>query len=319
MKISGFTIIRNAVKYDFPAVECITSVLDLVDEFIVALGDSSDNTEELINAINSPKIKIIKTNWDTNTYYKDGQIYAHQTDIALRACKGDWCFYLQADEVLHEDGIPIIREACEKYLNDENIEGFLLNYVWLYGNYNKYIDSMHIAYPKEVRIVRNRADIHSWRDAQSFRSIPDFDYKNYYQKENTRKLRCIDLNAWLFHYTYVRDPRVLVKKKTEQISLHAGENVSELTQYYDYGNLSVFPDFKGTHPAIMKKRIGELGWEHLLRFTGTPPQIFGRKRKLKYRVLNFVENKILGGRMLFGWKNHITVGRFGWNNPFKIK
>ena len=142
-------------------------------------------------------------------------------------------------------------------------------------------------------------------------------WKDYYQKENTRKLRCIDLNAWLFHYTYVRDPRVLVKKKTEQISLHAGENVPELTQYYDYGNLSVFPDFKGTHPAVMKKRMSELGWEHLLRFTGTPPQIFGHKRKLKYRVLNFVENKILGGRMLFGWKNHITVGRFGWNRQAK--
>ncbi|MDE1190524.1 MAG: glycosyltransferase family 2 protein [Arachidicoccus sp.] len=312
MTISGFTIIRNAVQYDFPVVECIRSVLDLVDEFVIALGNSSDNTEELINSIKSPKIKIIKTDWDTNTYYKEGQVYAHQTDIALRACKGDWCFYLQADEVLHEAGIPIIKAACEKYLNNKNVDGFLLNYVWLYGSYKKYIDSMHIAYPKEIRIVRNNPEIHSWRDAQSFRIIPNFDYKDYYQKENTRKLHCIDLNAKLFHYTYVRDPKILVAKKTEQISMHAGTQVSELKQYYDYGNISVFPDFKGSHPAVMTERMKNINWESLLRYTGEPPKIFGRKRKLKYRILNFIENKILGGRMLFGWKNHITIGKFGW-------
>ncbi|HEY0298032.1 MAG TPA: hypothetical protein VGB84_02335 [Arachidicoccus sp.] len=312
MKISGFTIIRNAVQYDFPVVESIISVLGFVDEFVVALGDSSDETEYLIKSINSPKIKIINTNWDTDTYSKEGQVYAHQTDIALRACTGDWCFYLQADEVLHENGIAIIKQACEKYLNDTGVDGFLLNYVWLYGSYEKYIDSLHIAYPKEVRIVRNNPDIHSWRDAQSFRIMKDFDYKDYYQKENTQKLRCIDLNAWLFHYTYIRDPRKLVAKKTEQKSMHSGKKNPEAVEYYDYGNISVFPDFKGTHPAVMKDRMENMSWAHLLKYSGEGPKIFGRKTKLKYRLLSIVENKILGGKLLFGFKNFIKVGRFGW-------
>ncbi|MCA6415291.1 MAG: glycosyltransferase family 2 protein, partial [Cytophagales bacterium] len=64
MKVAGFTIVRNAVKYDYPIVEAITSVLPLCDEFIVAVGNSEDNTLDLILAINSPKIRIIHTIWD---------------------------------------------------------------------------------------------------------------------------------------------------------------------------------------------------------------------------------------------------------------
>jgi hypothetical protein len=59
MKVSGFTFVKNAVKYGYPVVESIKSILPIVDEFIVCLGDSEDNTTELIKGINSPKIKII--------------------------------------------------------------------------------------------------------------------------------------------------------------------------------------------------------------------------------------------------------------------
>ena len=68
MTISGFTIIRNAINYDFPVVECISSLLDLVDELVIALGDNSDATEELVNSIQSDKIIIIKSYWDSSKY-----------------------------------------------------------------------------------------------------------------------------------------------------------------------------------------------------------------------------------------------------------
>lgn len=191
MKISGFTIIRNAINYDFPVVESIKSVLPIVDEFVIALGNSDDKTDELISSIKSDKIKIIHTQWDSCRYNIKGMIYANQTDIALQACTGDWCIYLQADEVLHEDALPIIREACNKYIDDKNVDGFLLRYIHLYGDYEHYIDARHFGYPKEIRIVRRQPDIHSWRDAQSFRIIPNFNYKDYWQTEGTQKLRCI--------------------------------------------------------------------------------------------------------------------------------
>ena len=40
MKISGFTMVRNAGKYYFPIKESIQSVLPIVDEFIVEFNSS---------------------------------------------------------------------------------------------------------------------------------------------------------------------------------------------------------------------------------------------------------------------------------------
>jgi len=61
MKVSGFTVIRNAIKYDYPVSEAITSILPFCDEVIVAVGNSSDGTLDLVKQIESPKIKIIET------------------------------------------------------------------------------------------------------------------------------------------------------------------------------------------------------------------------------------------------------------------
>ncbi len=72
MRVSGFTIVRNAIKYDYPVKEAILSILPLCDEVIVAVGKSEDNTLELIKSIPSEKIKIIETVWD-DTLREGGQ------------------------------------------------------------------------------------------------------------------------------------------------------------------------------------------------------------------------------------------------------
>ncbi|MCD7963824.1 MAG: glycosyltransferase family 2 protein [Rikenellaceae bacterium] len=312
MKISGFTIIRNAEIYDFPIIECILSALPLVDEFIVVAGNSIDNTDEMLKSIKSDKIKIINTVWDTKKYPKKGYVYANQTDIALHNCTGDWCLYLQSDEVLHENSINVIRRACEKFHDDKNIEGFLLKYIHFYGDYDHYIRSMHFAYQREVRIVRGKnPDIHSRQDAQSFRVIPDFDYKDYWQKKGTKKLNCVLLDAYIYHYGWVRDPMKMTPKKKEQDSFH--EEIDEKkyeSQYYDYGNLSLLPVFKGQHPEVMKDRVKSLSWQKYLRFEGERPDI-GKTYGLKYRFLNFIENKLLrNGDRIGGLKNYILKSRF---------
>jgi len=310
MKISGFTIIRNAVNFDFPVVESISSALDIVDEFIVVLGDSSDNTEALLGTIASSKLKIIRSDWDTRTYNQHGNIYAHQTDIALHACTGDWCLYLQADEVLAPQAGAVITAACEKYLEDVSVEGFLLKYIHFFGAYDRYVDALHFAYPLEVRVVRNRKDIHSWGDAQSFRVIPDFDL-DYARREGTRKLQCIELEAYMYHYGWCRDPRKMGKKVEEQQIMHDGKASVKQAPYFDYGNLSVLPVFKGTHPAVMKRRIESTDWLHLLRYDGAVPEVLRKQFRLKYRLIGFVENRILGGRLIAGFKNYKRIGKFG--------
>src|SRR3990172_8381172 len=120
MKVSGFTFCRNMIKYDFPIVESIRSILPIVDEFIVNVGKSEDHTLELIQSIGDSKIKIIESVWD-ESLRKDGLILSQQTNIALKQCTGDWAFYLQADEVVHEDDLSGLARLMEVALRKPNI------------------------------------------------------------------------------------------------------------------------------------------------------------------------------------------------------
>lgn len=311
MKISGFTIIKNAIIYDFPITEAVKSILDICDEFIIVAGDSVDDTDKLLAELDSPKVKIIKTVWSTEKYKDKGQLFAYQTDLALKACTGDWCFYVQSDEVVHHQSLPKIKAACQKYLNTPQVEGFILHYVHLWADYNHYIDSRHFGYPREIRIVRNLPEIHSWRDAQSFRFIPDFDGEDYWQDKGTRKLRCILLDAWLFHYGWSRNPYCMVGKINAQRLIHdSNTELMSGVDYYDYGNLSYMPRFKGTHPEVMKERIASMSWGDVLRTEGERPGV-GKKYSFKYRVINFIENKLMRtGATIGGFKNYKIVGRY---------
>ncbi len=104
MKVTGFTFIRNALKYDYPVVQAIRSILPLVDDFVVAVGRSEDETLALIRSIDPTKIKIVETIWD-DSQREGGKVLALETDKAFQAIsqEADWCFYLQGDEVIHEN------------------------------------------------------------------------------------------------------------------------------------------------------------------------------------------------------------------------
>ena len=124
VKVSGFTFLRNGQKLGYPFVASIRSVLPIVDEFVIALGPCDDDTENMVRAIADPKIRIIHTHWNERLrpdYSIKGFVYGQQKSIALFNCTGDWAFYLEADEVLHENDLPKIRAAMEKHLGDERV------------------------------------------------------------------------------------------------------------------------------------------------------------------------------------------------------
>ncbi|MGL4909187.1 MAG: glycosyltransferase [Bacteroidales bacterium] len=307
MKISGFTIVKNAIQLDFPVQESILSLLPLVDEMVVVLGKSEDNTADIVQSINSPKIKIIETVWDTEKYPLHGNVYASQTDIALKACTGDWCVYIQADEVLHENAIPLIRTTCEKELLHTQVEGFLLEYVHIYGDYEHYIDKQHFGYPLEIRIVRNLPDIHSWQDAQSFRKIQNFDHINYSQEQGTQKLRVKRIyGAEIFHYGWSRDPRSMGKKIVAMHNVYHKEKRELEQNHYDYGNLLQFPLFTKKHPSVMESRVKKCNWQHLLRYGGRKTRT-GKMFSLKYRILSVIEKCLGNRRTIGGFKNYILL------------
>jgi len=311
MQISGFTFIRNATKLYYPVKQSIMSVLPIVHEFVVAIGDcdKDDHTSEEIESIGSDKIKIIDTVWDIKKY-PDGTENAHQTDIAKNACSGDWLFYLQADEVVHEKFLPIIKNQCEKLLHKEEIEGLLFKYKHFWGDYNHYQLS-HGWYPYEIRIIRNDPDIHSWESAQSFRRIPNFDNIHYRQKEGTHKLRVALADAAIYHYGWVRPPEYMQTKRKSLDTIHHGsEKAEQMYQNtaleFDYGPMKLLSEFKGTHPVVMKKWIEKFDWQDKLSFEGSKniQQQKNKHQKLKYRFLTFIEQKILCGRQVGGFKNY---------------
>ena len=252
MKVSGFTFCRNAVRYDYPVVESIRSILPIVDEFVVNVGRCEDGTLELIRSISDPKIRIVESVWD-ETLRKDGLIYSQQTNISLSHCTGDWAFYLQADEVIHEDDLPKIVRAMQTYLHTPEVKGLVFRYLHFMGDYwstNPWF------YHNAVRIVRNNGEVESCGDAVGF------------QLKVTEKNLQSGPSEWLvssgarvFHYGWVKDPKTMLAKKQEQTKVYHG-NVpppSEAKLYsrdtFEFEEYEILKEFRGSHPAVMRARV----------------------------------------------------------------
>ena len=315
MRISGFTMVKNAVKLYYPIKEAIESILPIVDEFVVALGDcdADDTTRAEIERINSPKLKIIDTVWDLQKY-PNGTENAHQTDIAMSHCSGDWLFYIQADEVIHEQYLPIIKNRCAELLNEPSIEGLLFHYTHFWGDYQHKQDG-HGWYKNEIRIVRNHPDTHSWESAQSFRRIPNFDGKNYRQQDGTHKLKVARVDAHVYHYGWVRPPEYMQRKKKSLDTIHKGKAkvealYSNKASHYDYGPMGRAKSFKGSHPAVMKEMISKFDWADRLNYSKkeiNPNREKFKHDRFKYRFLSFIEQSILGGKEIGGFRNYELV------------
>jgi hypothetical protein len=281
MKVSGFSFIRNAVKYDYPIVEAITSILPICDEFVLAIGNSEDGTEQLIRSINSDKIRIINTVWDDSIREK-GRVLASETDKAFNgiSADSDWAFYIQGDEVIHESYLENIKSAMYKWKDNPNVDGLLLNYLHFYGSPQFVADSRKW-YRNEIRVVKNDKNIKSYKDAQGFR------------KADNSKLKVKPVQAVVYHYGWVKDP-LIQQKKVENFNKywHSDEWVKKNiipVEYYDYSNVDSLKKFTGTHPAVMKARVAKQNWD--LPFDTTK-----KKLRLKDRVLLIVE-KYTGWRI----------------------
>lgn len=290
MKITGVTIIRNAVKNDYPIVEAIASILPVVDEMIVSIGDSEDETEALIKNMASDKIKIVYSTWDLR-YRKGGEILAVETNKALEhvSADTDWIFYIQGDEVIHEQYHANILAASQKHLQDSSVEGLLFNYLHFYGTYD-YVGNSRKWYDVETRIIRNNIGIQSYRDAQGFRKV------------NHQKIKVARIDAFVYHYGWVKDPAQMKAKQKNVAAFwnddQALEKILKEEDFFDYSEFDSIKKFTGTHPAVMQTRIQRKNWEVTLDDRQN-------NLKWKYRLLNWIEKYT--GKRLFTFRNHVVV------------
>lgn len=291
MKVSGFSFIKNAVKYSYPIVESISSVLPLCDEFVIAVGDCDDGTRELIQSMNDPKIKIIDSVWDESINTK-GKVLAAETDKAFQAISpdSDWAFYIQGDEVLHEKDIQTVKDAMAKYKDNLAVDGLLFHYLHFWGSYD-YVGDASRWYRNEIRIIRNRKGIYSYRDAQGFR------------KDQNQKLNVKAVDAYIYHYGWVRAPKTMYNKDMGVKKYWSEEGYDEKKMLFDkadfdYHKIDILQKFTGTHPAVMKKRISEKNWDFIY-------DVSMNKIKLKDRFKRLVER--ITGKRLFYYKNYRVV------------
>ena len=289
MKVAGFTIIKNAINYDYPVIEAITSILPICDIFYVGVGISEDDTRKLIETIASDKIKIIDTIWD-DTLREGGRVLAVETNKVFDIIpkEFDWCFYIQSDECVHEQDLSTIKNAMEQFKNNTKVDGLLFKYKHFYGHYN-YIGAGGRWYKNEIRIIKNNKSIRSYKDAQGFRTI------------DNKKLNVKKINAFIYHYGWVKPPKA---QQAKQQSFHKmwhndewiKKNVA-LVDEFDYNIIDILQEYKGTHPAVFANRINNANWNYTYDKTKV-------KLNAKYKLLFFIEQ-------LTGW-------RIGENKNYKI-
>ncbi|MGE0569317.1 MAG: glycosyltransferase family 2 protein [Bacteroidia bacterium] len=290
MKVAGFTIIRNAVKLDYPVVEAINSILPICDKFYVGVGNSEDKTLELIESLNSDKIVIIESVWNDNNRI-GGLVLSEETNKVFDAIPSefDWCFYIQSDECVHEDDLERIRRSMESNLANRKVEGLLFKYKHFYGHYN-YIGVGRRWYSNEIRIIRNDKNIRSYKDAQGFRKL------------NNQKLNVKETGAFIYHYGWVKPPKMQqAKQETFHKMWHDDEWMSKnipSVEEFDYSNIDFLELYKGTHPAVYSDRVKSATW----KFVYDPTKI---KVGIKNRFLFFLER-------LTGW-------RVGENKNYLLK
>jgi glycosyltransferase involved in cell wall biosynthesis len=236
--ISGFTFIRNGVELGFPFEASIRSLLPLVDEFVVVVGKSNDDTLDRIHAIESPKIRVIETIWNERMADR-GFVYAQQKMMAQFACTGDWAFYLEGDEVVHEAELANIRASVDKHHNNPAVEALVFDYFHFYGT-PEFVANSPAWYRRECRLIRNT--IRSYApDGQYWLITADH--------KKGRNPQAALANAHIYHYGWVRSHETM-QKKFDQVSKFWSHSAPTIR--YSQFDAQVLQPFTGTHPELIK-------------------------------------------------------------------
>jgi len=292
IQLSGFTFVRNGVKFDYPFEESLRSLLPLVDELVIVVGKGEDETLSRVRALAAaePKLQIFESEWD-DSLRKGGAILAQQTNLAMSHCRGRWGVYLQADEVLHEADLAKISEGINLAMKRPEIDGLLFDYIHFYGDFFV-VNRNPSVYRREIRAVRLDPKITSWGDAQGFRRLlPDGSFT---------KLKVISTGARIFHYGWVRPPEVMKQKTVAMDKLYHGDakDTGDNARYKRIYGLERFTD---SHPKVMEKRVEEKRWKVDLM---AAPLVFKAKDVRKVITRNIER---LTGWLPFEYRNYIKL------------
>jgi len=287
-QVSGFTLVRNATRLDFPLEASIRSLLPGVDELVVNVGESEDDTLARIEAIGDPRIRIVHSVWDTS---RGHQMLADETARAMAACRFPWGIYIQADEVFEDGGAERLRAGINEVDGNDRVEGLAVRYVHFYGGFDTVAVNRRW-YRREVRAVRldPAFEVHSFRDAQGFRV-----------GSGHRRIRAVLTDVRMHHYGWARPTWALAAKRAADNEIYHWRGKMDQARPL----LPWFPGirpFDGQHPGparewIDARRVNE----NLIEAPS-----FEREH-IRLRLSNAVER--LTGWRPFEYRNYTLVRR----------
>ena len=271
MKISAFTFIKNGQILGYPFIQSIKSVLPIVDEFVINVGESEDNTLELIKSISDPKIRVIQSKW-TDKMINRGYVYGQQKMIAQFNCTGDWLFYVEGDEVYHENDLDKIKDSMKLYLHNSKVEALVFDFYHFYGNSHSFLDSPGW-YRSEARIIKG--SVRSYAPDGLFWLVLD-------KNKNGRYPKAKKVDAHCYHYGWVRSEDQM-NLKSQKIQKYWGRVPAKI----DYSQIDQFiiKKFNGTHPkSVLNWLPNELGL-----FKADPSYQISKKQKKHRQMIKLEE------------------------------
>ena len=277
ISISGFTFIRNGVELGFPFEASIRSLLPLVDEFVVAVGRGNDETLARVLAIGDPKIRVIETVWNERMADR-GFVYAQQKMIAQYSCAGDWAFYLEGDEVVHEEDLAAIRASVEKHHGNPAVEALVFDYHHFYGS-AQWVSVSPGWYRRECRLIRNT--IRSYAPDGQYWLVTT-------EHKRPRNPQAALANAHIYHYGWIRRNEDM-QKKLDQVSKYWADSTTMQIKYSQF-DARALEAFKGTHPKVVQEWL-LTGAEQDLKID---PAYQPTRKENKYHLMRRIE--LLTGR-----------------------
>jgi len=236
MKVSAFTFIKNGQILGYPFIQSIKSILPIVDEFVINVGDSEDDTLALIQSIKNPKIRIIQSTWNDNMHDR-GYVYGQQKMIAQFNCTGDWAFYIEGDEVYHEDDLEKIKASMQEHVDNPEVEALIFDFYHFYGNANSYLDSPGW-YRSEARIIKN--SVRSYAPDGLFWLVLD-------SNKNGRYPKAKHTGACCYHYGWVRSEEQM-NLKSQKVQQYWGGKPTKID--YSQMDQSIIKEFSNSHPKV---------------------------------------------------------------------
>ena len=271
MKVSAFTFIKNGQILGYPFVESIRSILAIVDEFVINVGESEDDTLLVIQSIHSSKIRIIKSKWN-DTMQERGFVYGQQKMIAQYNCTGDWAFYIEGDEVYHENDLEQIRESMIIHLDDPNVEALAFDFYHFYGNANSYLDSPGW-YRSEVRIIKN--SVRSYAPDGLFWLVLNSNKQGRYPRAKHTGVSC-------YHYGWLRSQEQM-NLKSEKVQKYWAKDPVKVD--YSQMDQSIIKEFQGSHPEIITEWLPKESGLYKV-----DPNYKPTKKQKKHRMMIKFEN-----------------------------